>query len=111
MENTCPMDARIASIETDVERLMKVVEGNGQPGIATQVTQMVVTVGEIKKSLEDIPKKVALWVTLFLGLFALLQILGPSIRKTIGLAQTSVPQILARENPQISTIPTLWSNK
>ena len=39
--DSCPMDGRIAKLETDVSRLIKVIEGNGQPGLAQEFTTFV----------------------------------------------------------------------
>lgn len=39
--DSCPMDGRISELETDVRRLVKVVEGNGQPGLVTTITDFI----------------------------------------------------------------------
>lgn len=59
------------------------------------------------ESLDNLPKKILQWLLIIGALFTILQFIGPSIRKTIGLASTHVPFTFAAERPQDVSIPPL----
>ena len=99
------MDGRISGIEKDVERLMKIVEGNGQPGIATQVTQMGVQLDDIKTTLDGLPAKLLTWLLIFTALIGIITFAGPSIRKAMGMAAMKSSPTFANKQTELSTIP------
>ena len=62
---------------------------------------------ELKKSIDELPKKILTWLLIFGSLLVVLQFLGPSIRKAMGMASMQAPSVLARGNSQVSTLPPL----
>lgn len=57
------------------------------------------------ESIDNLPKKILQWLLIIGALVTLLQFIGPSIRKTIGLASTHVSPIYAIDKPQDAGIP------
>lgn len=102
------MDGRIAHIEADVERLMKIVsDGNGRPALTVQVAQMSTQLGEMKETIDGLPGKLLTWLLIFTALIGIITFAGPSIRKAMGMAAMKTPMNLAKRQPEISTIPPL----
>ena len=58
------------------------------------------------EALDGLPKKILTWLLIGGALIGLIQFIGPSLRKTIGMASTHLP-VIAERAPQVSTIPTL----
>lgn len=50
--HTCDKAAEIAEINTKVHSLWQSIEGNGQPGLKHTLTELNVTVQELKKSID-----------------------------------------------------------
>lgn len=86
---------------------MKIVEGNGQPGIATQVTQMGVQLEDIKTTLDVLPGKLLTWLLIFTALIGIITFAGPSLRKAMGMAAMKSPTTLANRQPEISNLPNM----
>lgn len=48
---------------------------------------------EIKKSIDDLPKKLVIWLTILTLLIAIFQFLTPSIKKSMGMARIEGPTL------------------
>lgn len=76
--------------------------------VSTLETQQASTDEKLDKMLESIdnlPKKLLQWLLILGALITLLQFIGPSIRKTIGMAVNRVPYTFAIDKPQDAGIP------
>lgn len=60
-----------------------------QDGIDNQVQ-------ELKESFDNLAKKILTWLLIAGAVISLLQFLGPSIRKSVGMNESSIPATVAR---------------
>lgn len=56
----CRKEGELASMNTTLKRISKIVEGNGQPGLDKQMTQLNTVLPPLQKSVEDLADKVQL---------------------------------------------------
>ena len=54
----CSKEAEIASMDTTLKRISKIVEGNGQPGLDKQVNTLNTIIPSLQKSVEELNDKV-----------------------------------------------------
>ena len=59
-ENYCRKEGELASMNTTLKRISKIVEGNGQPGLDKQMTQLNTVIPELHKSVAGLSDKVQL---------------------------------------------------
>ena len=61
MEHThCLKEGELASLNTQMNRISKIVEGNGQPGLDKQMTKLNTVIPELQKSVAGLSDKVQL---------------------------------------------------
>ena len=56
----CRKEGELASLNTKMKRISKIVEGNGQPGLDKQMTQLNTVIPELQKSVAGLSDKVQL---------------------------------------------------
>jgi hypothetical protein len=110
------MDGRIAKLESDVSRLVKVVEGNGRPGLASEFTDFM---GEFRGAQEEREKqhkqsqaRLNIIIAALIALAAYIAIVQTqnAHKSLLDPARIfhsmNIPQ-LANSQPELSTIPPL----
>lgn len=102
-------DPIVARLEEDVKRLNRVVlEGDGpdNPSLISTMLRMGDKLDDLKESIEGVPGRLAMWVAIFGGIISLLVFLGPSIRRSIGLAVDAQPTSSTASGVE-ATVPRL----
>ena len=57
-EDFCRKEGELASMNTTLKRISKIVEGNGQPGLDKQMAQLNIVIPELQKSVSGLTDKV-----------------------------------------------------
>ena len=52
MDCTCSKEKELGQISTDLKRAVKILEGNGQPGLITTVPELTTKINTLLKNLE-----------------------------------------------------------
>lgn len=54
----CRKEGELASMNTTLKRISKIVEGNGQPGLDKQMARLNIVIPELQKSVSGLTEKV-----------------------------------------------------